>query len=223
MKLFKTLTLAVGMAIGVTAAANASTVTVNYQNAGNVFGSPNLSSSANISSPQHDGWVGAGPFRLNANGLGDFVAFCIDLGKYMANGQTYTTSSTSAWGAAVDQNIGKLFNTAYAGVDTATEGAAFQIALWEIITDTGSAFNLGGGSFSVLSANAAVLSQASAYLSGLNGAATGNYAMTFLNSSTSQNLVTVSPVPIPAAGGFLAVALGGLFGMRKLRRKTATA
>ena len=55
MKLFKTLTLAVGMAIGVTAAANASTVTVNYQNAGNVFGSPNLSSSANISSPQHDG------------------------------------------------------------------------------------------------------------------------------------------------------------------------
>ncbi len=216
--------LACGVATAMTGAATAATVTVNYQDSNNVFGAPNYSGLASISSPGYSGPALAGPFRLNAGGgIGDFIAFCVDLGKHMKNGQTYVTSSTSAFGGSVDSNVASLFNTAYAGVDTAVEGAAFQLALWEIITDSGSGFNLGSGAFSVISTSTAILSQASSYLTGLSGPATGNYALTFLNSSGSQNLVTVSPVPIPAAGGFLAVALGGLFGMRKLRRKTATA
>lgn len=222
MTFFKKFALALALAIGTGSMASAATLTIDYQNSGNVFGSPNLSASAQITSPEYNGWVNAGPFRLNADGgFGDFVAFCIDLGKYMSSGQTYVTASASAWGPQVDHNINRLFNTAFAGVDTAVEGAAFQLALWEIITDTGSALNLGTGAFRVLSVNSAILSQAGAYLAGLGGATTDTYQLTFLNSNTSQNLVTVSPVPIPAAGGFLLAAMGGLFGLRKMRRKTA--
>ncbi len=208
--------------VAMVSASSAATVTVDYQNASNPFGSPNLSRYVRISSPQYNGGTRAGPFRLTGDGgMGDFVAFCVDLGKYLANGQSYTTASNSNFGGAVDTNIDKLFTSAYSGVSTQVEGAAFQVALWEIITDTGSGFDLTSGNFSVQLAgySAAVINQASSYLSGLASAATGGYNLTFLNSGTSQNLVTVSPVPLPAAAGMLGFGVLALFGLR--RRKNA--
>lgn len=198
--------------------ASASTVNVTYQGS-NVFGTPNLSQSVNITSPGYTGNALAGPFHLTGdNGFGNFVGFCVDLFKYMSNGNSYTTSASSSYGAAVDNNIDRLFTSAYASVDTAVEGAAFQLALWEIITDTGSALNLATGNF-LASAGSAVTAQANSYLAGLSGASTGGYNITYLNSGTSQNLVTVSPVPVPAALGMLGLGLASLFGLR--RRKSA--
>lgn len=203
-------------------ASSAATVTVDYQNSSNPFGSPALARYVRISSPQYTGGAGAGPFRLTGDGgFGDFVAFCVDLGKYLSSGNTYTTASSSAFGSAVDTNIDKLFTSAYSGISTRVEGAAFQVALWEIITDTGSGFDLSGGDFRVQMAgySAAVINQATSYLSGLASAATGGYRLTFLNSGTSQNLVTVSAVPLPAAAGMLGFGVLTLVGLR--RRKKA--
>lgn len=210
-------TVAVVAAISVSTA-SASTVNVTYQGS-SVFGTPNLSQVVKISSPSHTGAVNAGPFRLTGdNGFGNFVGFCIDLAKSMGNGNSYQTGTTSAYGAAVDANIDKLFTSSYASVNTAVEGAAFQLALWEIITDTGNGFSLGSGSF-LASASASVMATAGGYLSGLATAATGGYKVTYLNSRSSQNLVSVSPVPVPAAMGMLGLGLASLFGMR--RRKKA--
>lgn len=197
--------------------ASAATVTVDYQGS-DVFGTPNLPQSVLISSPVIDGIVNAGPFRLTGdNGFGDFVAFCIDLGTYMKSGQTYTTSAFSAFGSVIDGYIDRLFTSAYAGVDTADEGAAFQIALWEIITDGGAAYNLGGGSFTA-DARDDVMNQANAYLAALAGAATGGYRLTFLNSGSSQDLVTVSAVPLPGAVGMLGLGLASFFGLRRRKK-----
>lgn len=201
--------------------ATASTTVVSYQEAG-VFGTPNLSSPATIVSPFYNGGTSAGPFRLTGdNGFGDFIAFCIDLDNHMSSGKTYTVSGASSYGTAVDTNIDLLFNSAYAGLSTAVQGAAFQVALWEIITDTGDAtgFDLGLGSFTATSSTAGVISQAADYLTGLGGATTGGYKLTFLANGNSQDLVTVSPVPVPAAFGMLSLGLAGLFGLR--RRKKA--
>ena len=63
------------------------------------------------------------------------------------------------------------------------------------------------------------MTQANSYLSALSGASTGGYNISYLNSGTSQNLVTVSPVPLPAALGMLGLGIASLFGLR--RRKKA--
>lgn len=221
MKLRYRMPLAVAiLSIGATAVA-ASSIVVDYQET-SVFGTPNLSSSVTIASPFYNGNTAAGPFRLTGdNGFGDFDAFCIDLAHHMANGQTYTVSGASSYGAVVDNYIDRLFNSAYASLSTAVQGAAFQVALWEIITDTGatSGYDLGLGDFTATASNAAVISQATSYLAGLTGASTGGYTLTFLASPNSQDLVTVSAVPVPAAFGMLGLGLAGLFGLR--RRKKA--
>jgi len=202
--------------------ATAATVNVGYQGS-TAFGSPNLSQRVRIYSNRSYSDVNAGAFRLTgSNGFGSFVAFCIDLAKSIRNGQSYDTSSASAFGGSVDSVIDRLFTSAYASVTTAVQGAAFQVALWEIITDTGTDYNLRRGGFRV-GASRAVLNQANTYLDGLATAGTGGYQMTFLSSGSSQNLVTVtpiSPVPVPAAAWMLGIGLLGLFGLRR-RQKLA--
>lgn len=200
-------------------AASASTLNVTYQDS-TVFGTPNLSRNVNVASSGYTGTARAGQFRLSgSNGYGNFLAFCVDLAKFMTSGGTYSTSSGSAFGATVDGYVDRLFTSAYANVDTAIEAAAFQLALWEIISDTGSGYSLTGGSFTANSASSAVTAQANSYLAGLAGASTGGYTITYLNSGTSQNLVTVAPVPLPAALGMLGLGVASLFGLR--RRKKA--
>lgn len=199
-------------------AASAATLNVTYQDS-TVFGTPNLSKTVNITSSGYTGGAQAGQFRLSGSGgFGNFLAFCVDLAKFMSSGNSYSTSSGSAFGATVDGYIDRLFTSAYASVDTAVEGAAFQLALWEIITDTGSAYSLTSGGFKA-TAGSAVTAQANSYLAGLAGASTGGYTITYLNSGTSQNLVTVAPVPLPAALGMLGLGVASLFGLR--RRKKA--
>lgn len=202
-------------------AGSAATVNVTYQGS-TAFGSPNYSRYVEITSPGYSGGTFAGPFRLNGTGgLGRFIAFCIDLSKYMTSGGTYTTASSSGYGAAVDTRIDKLFTAFYGSISNRVQGAAFQLALWEIITDTGNGTSLGSGAFRVKWAGYSrdVILQANAYLRGLSSAGTGGYRLTFLNSGTSQNLVTVSVVPLPAAAGMLGSALAGLVVLRRRRRK----
>lgn len=206
-----------GLAIATTSA-SAGTVNVTYQGS-NVFGTPNYSRAVSITSPTYTGGAQAGAFRLvGDNGFGSFVGFCVDLANFMTSGNTYTTSGTSAYNAAVDNNIDKLFTSSYASVDTANEAAAFQLAIWEIITDTGKSLSLTGGSF-LATAGIGVINTANSYLAALSGASTGGYNITYLNSRSSQDLVTVSPVPVPAALGMLGLGLASLFGLR--RRKKA--
>lgn len=203
------------------ASANAATLTVSYQGS-NEFGSPNLSRQATISSSTYGliDNVNSGMFRLTGSGgFGDFLAFCVDLATPIKNNQIYTTATTSGFGAAVDANIAKLFTSAYASVDTALEAAGFQLALWEIISDTGSGWNFMGGTFRAWN-NAAAVTQAMTYLNGLVGASTNGYNVTYLISGRGQNLVTVSPVPLPASAAMLGLGLAGLIGLKR-RRKAA--
>ena len=218
------LVLASGLALGLAGAAQAATITVTYQGSG-PFGTPNYSRYLQIASAPYSGGVFAGPFRLTGSGgMGNFVAFCVDLAKFLGSGHSYSTSASSGYGAAVDSAISKLFNSAYAGISNAVQGAAFQVALWEIITDTGTGYDLSSGGFSATYApySSAVLNQANLYLSALNTAPSSGYSLTFLNSGSSQNLVTVAQipaVPLPASVGMMGLALGALTLIARRRRK----
>lgn len=222
--MFKSVLFAAGLTVAATTV-SAGTVTVDYQEK-SVFGSPNLSSYVKITSDKYTGGARAGMFRLRADGFDDFDAFCVDLAQYIANGKAYETA-VNLFSADTMDTIDRLYTSAYALVDTAIEAAGFQIALWEIVEDTGSAYDLSTGAFA---AQGAAVSQAQTFLDAL-GTETGKYTLSFLESGVSQDVVTgtlnpksplngggvvtVAPVPLPASGLLMLAGLAGAAGLRR--------
>lgn len=204
-------------------AASASTVTVSYQPSG-VFGAPNLSQTVKVETngPGVDGRVKAGLFHLSGDdGFGDFVAFCVDLVQYLHDPTTYEIKP-DLFASPVLDNIGKLFTSALGGgtiasvIDTSLEAAGFQLALWEILYDSGNGFDLTAGDFRETE-NVLARGQAQSYLNALGADADG-YAFTFLYSATKQDVVTaepVEPVPLPATGVLMLAGLGGLAALHR--------
>ena len=217
----------------------ASAATLSYQVPGNIFGT-NGSAGVHISSPLSVN-AQAGGFALKGDISGDsalesFTAWCVDITKSINLGYSYTVTNTPfANGSGVMNstqigNIQKLFNTALTGLNltNAANSAGFQLALWELVYETGATFNVSSGGFAATSGNAGAITVANSLLAGLLGPKTGNYTLSFLESyhHGSQNLVTgtpgkdeIPPVPVPAAGLLLFSALGGAGLMSRLRRR----
>ncbi|WP_255552387.1 VPLPA-CTERM sorting domain-containing protein [Maritimibacter dapengensis] len=163
--------------------------------------------------------------------LGDFMAWCLDIGSYLSTsstaGRPYTTTDapfSNSFGVTKSR-IQSVFDANFASVDTSDgkQAAAFQVALWNMVYDDDA--DAGSGTFAV-TADSGVMSLANDYLAEA-ASFTGDkaYRLTFLESTPGryekkyQNLVTIAPVPIPAAGGLLIMALGGL-GFASRRRKS---
>ena len=213
-------------------AASASTeYTITHQSSG-VFGSGNLKQSVKIKNGYSTSTVNAGMFHLTGNnGLGDFLAFCVDLDQYLGNPQK-ATIAPNLFTNTITNNLSKLFSSVLGGgtlgdvITTSVQAAGLQVAIWEVVEDSNSywGFNLDHGSFEVKS-NWAVKSQANSYLSALSSGSLDDYDMTFFASAKNQDLVTANPVPettpvpVPAAGLMILSAMGALGVMR--RRKKA--
>lgn len=177
----------------------------------------------------------AGGFALT-DSVVDFVAWCLDIENtlripdggtpYHVTDTPFALTSGAIGGGRLDQ-IENLFETSFAGLDLTNDAqsAGFQLALWELLYETEGSFDLTGGSFrqnyGSTGANAAN-DAANGFLAALGGPITQDYRLTFFESGKdhygrqiSQNLVTVSAVPLPAAAGFLIAGLGGLAALRR--------
>jgi hypothetical protein len=156
-----------------------------------------------------------GAANAPANLQGTFAGFCIELSQSISSGNSYTDFSTTplasapipgtAMGAAKAALLSELWGRNYASLSTATQYAAFQLAVWEIVQDTG--LSLTGGTLRAASSTART--QAQTWLSQLNG--TGPLASVYaITSPTHQDFLVQQPsIPAPGAAGlgFAALAL----------------
>ena len=205
-------------AAGLATSASASTVTLNYTGSG-PFGSENLAQRADIS---YTGGPAvaynnlyAGPFQMT-DGVDAFAAWCFDIFQYVGNGVSYTVTP-GAIDPARETLLSRLFTSAFDQVTTAQAGAAFQLAIWEIVyEDADSPLSLAAGDFRA-SDNAGAIALASSWLSNLGTEA--RYSFTYYLSGTNQDLLRgVAPVPLPAG---IVLLLGGLGALGALRRRAA--
>ena len=222
-------------ALMVAGAASANTLKINNWSAGSGesvnFGSTNAAAG---SAPRT---VNAGAFNVtdtNPGTLGSFIAFCLDLAATVQFGQSYPYNvTTTPFSNSIDlvasgavDRLQAIFDSSYSTtVATASSvtSAGFQLALWNAVYDTDWSVTQNAGAF-WSNSNANVTAQANAYLTAASTYSDPQkWNLTYLESTSSprhQNLVTASPVPLPAAGLMLLGALGGLVGLRR-RRKAA--
>jgi len=141
--------------------------------------------------------AGAQQFGLSIGGAPNAGAFQgVELTQYFSFGTHYTTQYTPS--LATNTLLSKLFSEAYGmALMDSTHSAAFQLAIWEIIYDSGD-LHLGAGTFKVTNdyghTNTVTLAQS--WLDGLSGAS-ANYTLYFLTSPDHQDFVTASRVPVP--------------------------
>jgi hypothetical protein len=176
--------------------------------------------------------VGGDP--LPAGHTDPFTTFCLDV-RYNLNEPAYWQSQSfpnpnngpaptwqiggiyraaSLYGAYVGLASGANFSSAQGKID----GAALQLAIWEVLYETSGTYNVLSGNangFWVTGANSAITTQANAMLAGSYNVVDSNITTTFWDAkldrngnTLTQNQDLIGPfTPVPEPGTYIAGAL----------------
>lgn len=157
-----------------------------------------------------------------------FQGFCIDLTESVSNGHSYSwntyslanapTSDAGAMGATRAARLGRLFASQYNGLATAANQsqayAAFQIAVWEIVHDSG--LDLDHGNFKVTNAPSGTEALAQHWLNTL-GSGQG-WSLIAIDNVDNDCEGQQGYVLVPAPGAAALMGVGLVASGRRRRR-----
>ncbi|GEM_PF-2097067 len=153
-----------------------------------------------------------------------FAAFCVEITQSLAPLGKYNTYTESSFSSAITSNLTNLANKYYSLVDDAISSAAFQVAIWEIVTETKKGLDLDKGYFQADNtttttkqwvpvfgnylgyyknvtvddpSSLAAINLAKTWLAGVNDSSvanTGDYSLTILKNKSYQDLVVFTPI-----------------------------
>lgn len=150
----------------------------------------------------------------NLDTMQSFVAYCIEPNQRNGRAGLKLTYNVETFTGVEAQHLQGLFSTAYAGLNSYNDKAAFQLALWELVRETGSTMNVTDGSFSVASSDAAsvqVSTMANSFLAqALAYSGPAHYSLTKLTNVQAQDLITATPIAAVPEPETYALFLGGL-------------
>lgn len=176
-------------------------------------------------------WVYAGEMKGKLNG-NSFQTFCADIfqdfpGWSVADGSYALASGASVFGSRAT-DVNKLFTNWYGSANTEAKSTAFQLALWEIIYESGSTYDVGSGTFTAKStpngsATGTIYADANNMLGNLGTLGSTYTQVDVYRSADKQDFTTISTVPEPEAYALALVGLGILVGARRLQQRRADA
>lgn len=162
------------------------------------------------------------PTRQNA-----FLSFCVDIfhsfGFVVRSEDTLQPATIISAKAAED--LGKLYTNHGADVESksssGTNQSAFQLAVWEIVNEGASSYNLSQGNFSATGTGSSL---AQTWLNELSTTSASQYVANIWTVQSmlsgngyAQDLVVFAPVPEPQTYAMMLIGLG-LLGL-SIRRK----
>ena len=174
--------------------------------------------------------VGAGVFRLLGSYQGGetakFLAFCLSPFEWLHLPLQYTVGNDLKDG--VVSRLATLVDIAWSKIADGNTAAAFQLAAWEIVSETDdNKLSIADGLFRVTALNSDAAGKYAQ--SWLDDVQSGNFKgnldhMTIFSADNTQDLLTgdlpPAPVPLPGAAGMLLLALMTLGGAAKARRRS---
>jgi hypothetical protein len=220
------LSAALGLALSglVATSSSASTVTLEYLG---IADGARVSAQIDGVEVEPRGPFLAGSFDIRDHFTADtFLAWCVEVTQLIADKATYTVTN-SFLDPQRDTFLSQLFTGFLGQTGTDVGAAAFQLAIWEIVEETATSnpgdLSLTTGIFTAASSTAEVISTANSWLAAL-GQYDPSYRITYFVSPTSQDIITVAPVPLPAGILLLGAGVGALVLVRRrAQSKTATA
>lgn len=232
MKLLRTTALVLGLLapMAVALPVSAATLNITKQDAnGWVFNDANgqnawyIGASYTVNGQSRNN-IAAGVFRLKATNpldgnIRNFMAFCMSPLSWLRLPLDYSTGNDLNRTALT--RLSALANGAWSQITNSKSAGAFQLAVWEIVSEAGR-LDLSNGNFVLTrtSSNAAK-NLAQGWLDQVDngGFRPDPYTITTFKADNTQHLMTndPSPVPLPAGLGLLALGMAALAAARGRR------